>query len=92
MTDPYSVAHLAKLLRAEVLLKKGIPEAAQKQFLELDITRLPFSECIRVGPAYLTQALMDSADAFEKAHKPEAAKMIREKIEKSGRLKAKNLN
>jgi serine/threonine protein kinase len=89
LTDPYSVAHLAKLLRAEVLLKKGMPEAAQKQFLDLDITRLPFAECIRVGPAYLTQALMDSAEAFEKAHKPEAAKMIREKIEKSGRLKAK---
>lgn len=89
LKDPFSVAHIAKLLQAETLLKKGMQAESEKQFLSIDVTRLPFSECIRVGPGYLTEALLHAVDAFNSAGKPELAKMIREKIEKSGRLKTK---
>ncbi|MBX9571369.1 MAG: serine/threonine protein kinase [Candidatus Obscuribacterales bacterium] len=86
--DPYSVAHLAKLLRANSLLKKGMNFEADQQFLQLDPTLIPFAQCIQTGPSYLTEPLQNCASAFEHAKKDKLAKLIRTKIEASGRLES----
>lgn len=78
--DPYSVAHLAKLLHANSFLKKGDSSEAQKQFLELNPKFVPFLQTIQKGPSYMTESLNNCADAFEKDHNDEYAKLIRTRM------------